>query len=971
MPQGKGKRTSDKIHAIHELDHGGKKSSTKSNLMPQSLSRAWKQCGEGFDGCQAEKSSRSSERKLQHVQVLADSVVFDEETSADESLKDPADIVWSSSDSDCSNDGSNKTISQPDNADVSPQTTSRSQDIDMSFSNDRSSGGDVPQITDWQDDLECEERDVSEAADSEVEISDSESVSSDVLASERRHDEESLKAVNIVEYSSDDPPDEPTVPTTKADLSVADEDGMHTGGKSASDWVKTAQVLLKTPEKKADSNFKTPEDSAKKKKRFLRGGLAERLNCLHNRERSSITFWRHRRESDCKIPLGDKSGTLVLRISEVHEECSMQVALCKQLTDIQNDGNSCPKDTTKLKALFTRQTAAQLTLEPNDIIYIYPPWFLHSGCNTTLIGLADLPTEAKSGSSFALDRPFYLYPLAAASTSLPQKLNPPNQNATVIINTHFCQRIMINPMEGTANKAHCSSMTIVKKRPVPLSLILRMDLGNLGVSSDMQQVSGISSHIQCPVRIQDKEFTSTTVNDSLLDLVETQGAAGRKDSYIHVVVQRVYHLTSKDAPCSLLQTKNIKTNADASANLQRQDFRIGLLIQDAYGMFSELQVQFVNTPMDDMKEYCQAMEGKACRLLGIKVLQRITRGRTPGLFSLIDSLWPPLAPIKIHGQSQEQSQVPDNLPAPSFCYVLAMRHEKGDDNISQENAVADIYLPPVVHSLEEVLQATALSQRCTFWATVIYVKLEIQNDLPRQKPLWLYVTDTTLQVTSGTSKNPRVLTVCVLPSCVLEKTLQEIFLKKLLCIILFKDAVKENGGIICVERTVLSLQKPLVSCTSGISELTGPVRLDELDSSTEANTLCSVKGIVVGVNEGESYSWPVCNLCGSNKLRPMNPKRCSFYCCQCSIDVRSPVIRMQLEVFLQCQTRPQCKVRLKICEETISSILGSSSSEDGRYEVSTVLGKELGPLPCYVHCVANIVCLEEISLIQAGSSDDQ
>ncbi|CAJ0950908.1 unnamed protein product [Ranitomeya imitator] len=226
-------------------------------------------------------------------------------------------------------------------------------------------------------------------------------------------------------------------------------------------------------------------------------------------------------------------------------------------------------------------------------------------------------------------------------------------------------------------------------------------------------------------------------------------------------------------------------------------------------------------------------------------------------------------------------------------------------------------------------------------------------------------------VASETLSNPRSLKVCILPSCVFDKTLQEIFSGKSLCSIFFKDAVKENGGIICVERTVLSLQKPPLSCTSGISDLTGPVRLDDLDSSTEANTLCTVKGIVNGVNDRESYTWPVCNLCGSNELRPLTPKRCQFYCCQCSSDVSSPVIRMQLEVFLQCQGRPQCKVRLKLREETISSILGSCSSEDGRYEVTAVLGKELGPVHCYVQCAASMVILEEISLLQAGSAGDQ
>ncbi|XP_073439854.1 DNA repair-scaffolding protein isoform X2 [Dendrobates tinctorius] len=931
MPQGKGKRTSDKIHAVFpdELGHGGKKSSAKPNLEPQSLTKAWMRCAEGFDGCQAEKSFRSSERKTKNVQLLAKSFEFDEETSADESLKDPSEIVWSSSDNDLSNDGSSKPISQPDIADVSPQSACMSQDIQISFSNDRSSGGDVPQITDWQDDSDPEcghgVGSVFEAAESEVEISDSESVSSDVFISGTQNDVQALKFVDIVEYSSGDPPDEPTA--TRADKLVGDKNDVHFGGKSASEWLKTAQVMLQTPEKKANVRSKTPEDSAKKKKRFLRGGLAERLNRLHNRERSAITFWRHQRGSDCKIPLGDKSGTLTLKISEVHEECSMQVVLCEQMTDIQNDDDRYCKDTRKLKALFTKQTAAQLKLGPNDIIHIYPPW---------------------------------------------QKLSLTNQNTSVIINTHFSQKIMSHIMNGMENNKSSPSIISVKKRLVPLSLTLKMDFRNIGVSSAKQQISDVSNLSQALVSVQGKEFTSSiTVNDSLLDIVETQGAAGWKDACIHVVIQRVYHLTSKDAPCSLLHTKNIKTIVDPSANLQRPDCRMGLLIQDAYGLFSELQVQFVNTAIEDMREYCQTLEGKACRLLGIKVLQRITRGRAPGLFSLIDSLWPPLTPIKIHGHSQEQVQAPDNLPAPSFCYVLAMRHEKGSDNIKQEDAITDRYLPPVIRNLEEILQMAALSQRCSFWATVIYVQLEIQSNLPGLKELWLYVTDPTLQMASETLRNPRILKVCILPSCVLDKTLKEIFSKKSLCSIFFKDAVKENGGIICVERTVLSLQKPPLSCTSGISELTGPVRLDELDSSTEANTLCTVKGIVIGVNDRESYSWPVCNLCGSNKLRPLTPKRCQFYCCQCSSDVSSPVIRMQLEVFLQCQGRPQCNVRLKLREETISSILGSCASEDGRYEVTAVLGKELGPVHCYVQCAASTVSLEEISLLQAGSAGDQ
>lgn len=52
------------------------------------------------------------------------------------------------------------------------------------------------------------------------------------------------------------------------------------------------------------------------------------------------------------------------------------------------------------------------------------------------------------------------------------------------------------------------------------------------------------------------------------------------------------------------------------------------------------------------------------------------------------------------------------------------------------------------------------------------------------------------------------------------------------------------GRIICIERTVLLLQRPLLYKAVGadITELTGPVKLDELDSATQVNSICTVRG---------------------------------------------------------------------------------------------------------------------------------
>ncbi|NP_001136380.1 DNA repair-scaffolding protein [Xenopus tropicalis] len=633
---------------------------------------------------------------------------------------------------------------------------------------------DVPEITGWQYECDSEEekRTFSDAAESAVEISDPESLSSKATESQLLKGAESSKvmAMEIAEYSSDDEFDESYVPILPSHFPASnDGDVVSPTAKPASEWLKTAQVLLQTPEKKIDKASKTPEDSAKKRKRFLRGGLAERLSRLQNRERSAISFWRHQCESDCKITIGAKSGVLVLKIIQVHEECAIQVAHCTQQINDNNKEALCTNDsndTSHLIVLFTCQTAAQLQVRPHDIIHIHPP-------------------------------------------------------------------------------------------------------------------------------------------------------------------------------C------------------------VCLLVQDAYGMFSELHLQAAELSVDHIDVYSKRWEGKTCCLTGMKILQRTTKGRAPGLFSLIDSLWPPLVPIKVHGQSQDQ-QVQNNLPVPSFCYVLAVHAEEIEDDEAEETP--DLYLPPAVYTLRDIHQIVGPSQRCSFCGTVIYIRPEISANPAPQQEMWIFVTDSTLQ--EGSSAAPRTLSVCISPSCLLDNRVHQALCNKSPCALLFKDAIRENGRVICVERTVLSVQKPLLSSASGVKQVSDPVQLDDLDCAAQANSLCAVQGIITGVNEKTAYSWPVCNECGSNKLQRSDEKREAYLCSQCCQYTSNPDIRMQLEVFLRCDSMPGCTVRIKLQQETISLLLRLSPSVDGCYEVSNVLGMKVGPLNCYVQSASSqlgrYVELKEISLWKAN-----
>ncbi|KAF1475642.1 DNA repair-scaffolding protein, partial [Pygoscelis antarcticus] len=653
---------------------------------------------------------------------------------------------------------------------------------------------------------------------------------------------------------------------------------------------------------------------------LCRGGLAERLCRLQNRERSAISFWRHQCISDAKIP-SDKSGVLIVKILEMFEECTIQVAICQQLEQssamLSSEDAVISAGEPILKVLFARETAAHLKSRPQDVIHIYPPW---------------------------------------------QKLLLKNADVPVIMNTYFSQKVLLSEHSETREQTYGLTKMLIRKNIISLAQMFRLD----DLDDELHQKSS-DNQVACAPQIHNNcdsnqhPLAQSAVNDSLLEMVESQGAVGWREAQVRVVIQRVYCLPAREGYRSHIQgNKPLLSNRGMFC-------RLCLLVQDAYGMFSEVQLQSLSSA-EDIEQYCRRWEGKFCCLAGMKILQRTTRGRALGLFSLIDSLWPPVVPVKVPGQSQDSEMMTTNLPPPSFCYILTAQSGEIHVEVDEEEQISNLYQPPAVHGLKEILQIDGCNERCSFWARVLYLRLQTKHSVPiNQREIGLFVTDSTLQ--NVVHIIPKVVAVSVAASCVLSTEITEA-LSVASRLVFFKDALWENGRIICVERTVLLLQKPLLYSAAGadLSELTGPVRLDELDSTTQANSICAVRGTVVGVNESTAFSWPTCNRCGNGKLELCPQDRALLYCSQCSEVVISPVLKMQLEVFLSCPSRSQSTVKVKVWHEMsfglfvlINMLLSLQS-----YEVQSVLGKEVGLLNCYVHSITshpNCVALEEIVLL--------
>lgn len=86
-----------------------------------------------------------------------------------------------------------------------------------------------------------------------------------------------MQEPEISSYASDGDDIDSTLASSKLDsqsLSLQTVDGSK---RSVSEWVKYAQAMLQTPQKSTDRRARTPEDSAKKRRKFQR---SEHAGCL-------------------------------------------------------------------------------------------------------------------------------------------------------------------------------------------------------------------------------------------------------------------------------------------------------------------------------------------------------------------------------------------------------------------------------------------------------------------------------------------------------------------------------------------------------------------------------------------------------------------------------------------------------------------------------------------------------------------
>lgn len=54
-----------------------------------------------------------------------------------------------------------------------------------------------------------------------------------------------------------------------------------------------------------------------------------------------------------------------------------------------------------------------------------------------------------------------------------------------------------------------------------------------------------------------------------------------------------------------------------------------------------------------------------------------------------------------------------NLPPPSFCYVLTVQSGEIHMEVDEEERISNLYQPPTVHNLKEILQVSCFKSLVT------------------------------------------------------------------------------------------------------------------------------------------------------------------------------------------------------------------------------------------------------------------
>ncbi|XP_063970721.1 DNA repair-scaffolding protein-like [Lytechinus pictus] len=701
-----------------------------------------------------------------------------------------------------------------------------------------------------------------------------------------------------------------------------------TSPKTGSDWVKKFKLQSSiTPDRRlgrsrdgevkgAGGSTSGPGlmDSARKKKKFVSCGLAERLQKLVSREKSSIAMWYHNRADSQHSQDNTKSRFVVKVLScDTHRglyltHCVTQVSCRSKVNDelrLKDEGDESLGE--EVYVFFTRSTGDQLGLAAGMLISINTPW---------------------------------------------QKLSIPHVSKPVVLCTYYCRPLNLDPDN------------VVQDQPV-VTAYPTENSKSPKVLTPMRLFPGVSSNRSPGAEVAIGQGNSSkNIHSSIMQSVSESGACSSSGVSFKAKVQRI--VTRRQQTGVPYQSARIPGRT--SHHTQSSPSLIkSLLLQDSEGVVCEVQLTNQIAESSTWQQVLQSGEGRSCIFMNLRVAQRLTLSRAPGLLSMIQSLQ--RHPNQINGQS--------------VCYVLTSEIgmtevESLDDCGSMD---LPLFRPPDVMDISDVIKnAKCPSKRTSFLATPLLLtstnspSLHPKDSSKSSGSWFLFLSTYTSQhqqqssiqreeISTGHNRSDQDQYVClhVHQSHVLNQEVQ--------------TRCRSSGKrkILCRDVLIASTEQGVQLNADGFSQISvvdeldnerlSSLSLSSLKVDTRLHSLVSVTGNICGIEEESACRWPSCPLCGNNHLDGGEGSGFMLHCHECNKNVSSPVIRMHLVVLLACPNLPTTHaIKIKLLQPTIESVLPSSSQTSGGHDLQSILGVLVGPINCLVNSVNELSQRKEFRL---------
>ncbi|XP_077982361.1 DNA repair-scaffolding protein-like [Glandiceps talaboti] len=353
--------------------------------------------------------------------------------------------------------------------------------------------------------------------------------------------------------------------------------------KKGSDWLKSVQG--QTPDKRTTA-ISTQAESTRKKKKFVRGGLAEQLHTILSREKSSMTFWSHQKANSKKSTSG---SSLTVKVLSIDIQCNINITQCDVLSGTAMQ-DSTP---TAITILFTASSSDQLMLNVGSVIKIYPPW---------------------------------------------QKLVIPHHKEAIILCTYFCQSVGGMSTEDSDFSSQITTSLQPSRDELQSSLSVFSPKKKLKPSqlfSNRRSPDTIETKIIVPV-----SKPKHVISESFLESIEEHGGHPAIGFCVQATVQRLYCKRFAGQSTSLPRLLGGRLQSPQRTSKPR--YQWVFLLQDMHGAFCELQLPHSCTHEQTWSQCIRHGQGKVYVFSGLRVVQRTNRLRSPALFSLINSLCKPI-----------------------------------------------------------------------------------------------------------------------------------------------------------------------------------------------------------------------------------------------------------------------------------------------------------------------------------------